>query len=62
MQVKALCRICHDGYGDEEYCFGRCCGFDMVEVPRKMYNEVSHDYAAVKKLINSHGKSLLGGN
>lgn len=57
--MKALCRTCHDSYSDENFCFGRCCSRDMVEVPRKMYDEVSHDRLAVTKLINTHGKSLL---
>lgn len=59
MQMKSLCKICHDNYGDEEFCFGRCCGFDMVEVPKKMYDEISHDRRAIVKLIDTHGKSLL---
>ena len=61
-RMKALCRSCHDGYGDEEFCFGRCCGRDMVEVPEELYNRVSHDRSEINKLINTHGKSLLGGN
>lgn len=61
VRMKALCRSCHDNYADENFCFGRCCGQDMVEVPRSEYEEVSHNRVAINTLISQKGKSLLGG-
>lgn len=61
-RMKALCRRCHDGYSDENFCFGRCCGMDMVEVPESLYRPIAHNSVAVNSLIADKGKSLLGGN
>lgn len=60
--MKALCRVCHDGYSDEEFCFGRCCGQTMVEVPKHMWDALhyrsTHD--DIDELIAKHGKPLIG--
>lgn len=59
--MKALCRVCYDGYGDEEFCFGRCCGSTMVEVPKRMWDELDGRASReeINELIAKHGKLLI---
>lgn len=58
IRMKALCRICHDGYADENFCFGRCCGCRMMEVPQEDYDKIRYDKEAINKLIVEKGKYL----
>lgn len=61
VQMKALCRVCYDGYGDEEFSFGRCCGSTMVEVPKHMWDELDGRASReeINELIAKHGKPLF---
>ena len=33
LKTKPWCQVCGDGFGSEEYMFGRCCGMEMIEIP-----------------------------
>lgn len=57
-EMKALCQVCHDGYSDEEYCFGRCCNSPMVEIPMKVWNIVKHSgRPAIDRAIHQEGRN-----
>ena len=59
-QKKALCKICHDGYSDENFCFGRCCGVKMVEIPKDLWDSIDrNDRNAVNRAIEVHGVDLI---
>ncbi|QXO12325.1 hypothetical protein pEaSNUABM49_00079 [Erwinia phage pEa_SNUABM_49] len=33
IKTKTRCQICGDGYADENFMIGRCCGLPLIEVP-----------------------------
>lgn len=33
IKTKTQCQICGDGYADENFMIGRCCGLPLIEVP-----------------------------
>lgn len=59
-RTKALCKICHDGYADENFSFGRCCGVRMVEIPQDLWDSIDQkDRNAVDRAIEVHGVYLI---
>ena len=59
IKYKVLCQVCHDRYGDEEFCFGVCCGKDMVKVPKDDYDKIVNDKDKINDLIKEKGKSIF---
>lgn len=58
-QMKALCKICHDGYADENFCLGRCCGVRMVQIPDRLWKSVDrNNRQEIQQAIEIHGEPL----
>lgn len=58
IRTKTVCQICVDGYGDEEFMLGRCCGLELKEVPwtKDDYDNERNRQQAIKRIIKRASK------
>lgn len=50
--TKTVCQLCGDGWGDEEFMLGMCCGQPLIEVPKTEADlEKDRRYAEAKKRV-----------
>lgn len=53
IKTKLQCRICGDGFADENFMLGRCCGLEMIEVPwtKADYEKEKRNKEAIREIL-----------